>query len=378
MPWVKKELDVFLRRNVYPKITSHFANVKPLLFMLVGQDKAQLDKLGDPQTGLMFGGRSLMGDSTRQSVAGDEQHEFPYQRAQIDPTETIEYRGDTPTATNFAEDNFGTAAHKWADYWQAFKFGQHSVEMSHNDQLRLESILELTTMQALQRMLERIQNDLWNGTLTESQQKSVRLWQNILGMRHQVDDGTTSGYGTLGQVDRTVEPGLQAKVRAAGTEVSAGGIPDSKVRLDLLRRNKIQYGLTNKFAGAGDFAITSNALFNVLAEEAEARNQRIVEGGVPEIGMEGFTLPMIQYGSTWITYDPDCPEGELYHLTSRSWVLEVREGSNFNLVDGIKEKWNQEEGGGYYNWGQFRAQMRLVCREPHLQMKWTGLTTDGS
>lgn len=65
MAWVKSELDVLLRRNVFPRITSNKADIKPILHILFGSDLAEMEKLGDPETGLILGGRSLMGESER-------------------------------------------------------------------------------------------------------------------------------------------------------------------------------------------------------------------------------------------------------------------------------------------------------------------------
>lgn len=378
MAWQKSEIDALIVRNVLPQIKSNFADTKPLLALLVGQDVAEMDKLGDPNTGAVFGGRDLMGEATRDVVSGDEEHEVMYQKAQTDAATTIDYRGSVPSASVWAEDSFGTAAFRWSDYWGAIKFGQHSVDSAANSEghgeLRIQSIVEMATQQGFQQLIEKIHNDLVTGSLTSSQQDD-RLWNNLIGIQQAVSDGgVTDSQGThYGRVDRTAETQLQAVVKDASTEASNGNIPDQKVRLDLIRKALLDYGLTKKFAGAGTFSVVPMDMFSTLLEEAEDRNLRVVEGNIPDMGLEGFKSTVIQYGRTMITYDPSIPSGELYVLTPRSWIFEIQRGANFQLDDTIKEKWRLEEGGGYYNYGNLHAKCRLICTEPHLQFKMFNL-----
>lgn len=227
-------------------------------------------------------------------------------------------------------------------------------------------------------MLEKVNSDAWTGTLTSAKQDD-RIWDNLIGLQHAVSDGSTdsSSFATYGRVDRTVETELQAIVKNAETEASNGNIDSTSVALELIRKAKFTYDLTKKYAGAGTFAVTTPTLFDKLMDEAEARNLRTVSSGseIPEVGMEGFKLPLIHYQGTWVTYDPSCPSGEMYILTPRSWILEVKRNGNLRLEGGIHEKWKEEEDGEYYHWGKFHFQPRLICREPHLQFKYINLTT---
>lgn len=379
MAWNKTNIDVFLRRNVLPTVHSNFSNTKPLLWIMVGRDKAELEKLGNPQTGLQFGGRQLMGEATRKVTTGSEKHELVYQKDQTPATSTLDYQAtSTPTqSTGFAEDNFGTAEFNWTDYWTPVRFSQHAVDHAEGNRVQVESIVELATMQAVQRHMEKIQTDLVTGTPSS---QTTRLWDSLIGMQHTISDGSTdsSSFATYGNVDRTSETELAAIVKDVDTEVSNGDLADTKVRLDLIRKAKIGYGLNKTFAGAGDFVVVGADLFETLAQEAEDRNLRTITGGIPEVGMEGFKLPIIEYGDSLVTFDRDVPDGEMWILTSRSWMMEFAQGANFTLDSGFHQAWREEEGGGYYNWGHFHSKSRLICREPWLQFKYINLTTDGS
>jgi hypothetical protein len=378
MAFVKTALDVFLRRKVWPKITSNVSKTKPVMAMIVGGQVEELDKLGDPNTGMMLGGRDLMGEATRIITSQNETHEVVFQDDITDVAAAITYRGSLSASTKFAEDSFTSMAFKWSDYWAPFKFGQHSIEVANNDQLKIQSILELSLQQAAQQLLDQVNEDMWTGALTEAQQvaASNALWPNVIGLQQAVDDGLSgTPVKFYGGVDRSTATG---KPEIQGYTILAASLPDTKVRLNLIRRAKMvgdgTTGLCDTYAGAGTFAVTTATLFNTLMEEAEDRNIRVIDGGVPELGMEGFKQPMIQYGTTYITYDVECPSGEMYVLTPRSWVFEVSPGANFQLDGNIVENWKVVEAGGYYNWGRLHAKVRLVCREPHLQLKYTGLT----
>ena len=383
MAWNDDGINTYVRDLISPMLHSSYATTKPLLRLMAGPDASGLDKLGDPDFGVIIGGKNL-GRAEKQMLNGSKVHKFRYQKAQTDTAENVLPGAATPAATGFAEDNVGTAGNKWVHFWNPIKIREDSVNDARNGgspeatNLQIAAIVEEAVGQGFQRALEKQQAQLWAGTLTSAQQARDHGWEDYLGLVHQVSDGTSTGetdYTHIGNVDRTAETELKAKVNLAADLVTAGIMTATdNVTLDVLRWLKINNtygGVTNKYAGAGNLAITTPAQWLKLADDADS-NQVFSVGKLGDVGMDGFKYPVIQADNTLVTYDPDCTSGCLYLLCTDHWVFEVQSGSNFQ-VEPWQEKWRNEEGGEYYRWTQIHAKTRLTCTRPDLQVKITGL-----
>lgn len=381
MGWNQQGVDAYVTRLINKKLRSSFVNVKPLLAILIGRDKAAMDKIGDPQFGVMVGGAKY-GAGKRKTMLGSISHEFRYQKSQTDEAEALEYRAaNTPTATGFAEDNVGTAATKWSRFINPVKIDEDDVENAQGD-TAIANIIEEAVDMAMQRHLEKHQSSLWTGSLTSAQQ-NAKMWLGYLGLQHTISDGSTdsANYATYGTVDRTVagQTALQGNVYTAANLVTDGYLADSQVKLRLIRQIKhVLGGMKHKHPKAGNLIITTSALWETLADEADGKAQIFRSStSVPEMAVAGFELPVIKYDDAIITYDPDCPDGELYALTTECWSYEIQKGSNFQIQKWTK-KHETEEGAPRYRWTNINTKARLTCTEPWLQAKVTGLTVDGS
>ena len=164
--------------------------------------------------------------------------------------------------------------------------------------------------------------------------------------------------------------------------VTAGVLTNLKPTLELIRKLRTENsigGIANKNPNAGSLVITTSALWNVLADQVENK-KTIYDSGmsIPRFGSNlGWQYPVIPYGGTLITYDPDCPAGMLYVLTPESFMFEVDSDNNFSPQPWVLKS-ASEEGGGYYRWSSIMAETRFSGMDPFLQIKVKDLTVSGT
>lgn len=369
----------YVERLVMRNLRSSFVASNPLLYFMAGSAADNLDRLGNPKMGVILGGANL-GQAQRQQLDGSYNYQFRFQKDQTDVATAVTGAESTPVASKFADDNVALADFRWTNYWCPLKVRQSRLDAAKGDSA-IGSIVEEAFGMAFQQHVTKMQSSLWTGTLTESQQDSEE-WADHIGLTHIVDDGTTTASKYYGGQDRTQYQHLKANLIAQSTLQSAGVLTDKKPTLSLLRTLRISNtygGLANKNPKSGRLVITTPDLWEVLAKEAESKHT-IYETGqkVPgQLSSIGVQYPVIVKDTTMITYDPSCPSGELYLLTPESFVFQVQSGANFKAAPWQK-KWEIEEGGGYYSWTNIHSKTRLMCLDPFLQTRVTGLTVSGS
>lgn len=382
MAWLDESIvNTYVRELISSKLHDSFVAAKPLLSWLAGESTAKLDKLGDPQASMFFGGRNL-GMGQKATISGSTIHKFRYKSAQTDGATTVEAGASTPTASGFAEDNRGTAGVVWHRYMVPIKVREDSIENVQNGgfgdamrNIKIADVLEEAVNDQVQMGLEALQSRFWTGTLTAAQQdQTLQTWPGIIGVQHWCSDGSSTGetaFTDVGGVDRTVETPLKSNI------VDADDLASSVPTLRLLRQIRLlsTYGnVRKKRADAGRLIVTTPDLWDVLANEADGKNQ-INSNDIPQFARAGHANPAIRLDDAFIVWDHDCPSGEIYFFTPESWVFEVQRGSNFQPMDMWTRKWATEEGGGYYRWNNLKVKCRLTCREPWLQVKGRDFTT---
>jgi hypothetical protein len=224
-----------------------------------------------------------------------------------------------------------------------------------------------------ERFVKRINQGFWTDTLTLAQQANT-VWPGWMGIDHQL---TTNNV--FGSVDRSVETALNPLLLNASTQ-----LPTTVVDLDITRKVNVGFtdelsaditGLTGKSSnGEGATTwITTAALWQELASQAEGRYQ-IFEDGMPDAAVAGFKFPIIKKDNSLITYDPYCPSGTMFGLNLSTWMIEIQRGYNF-VWNGFTRKDKSEEGGEFYEWGNFELIGRLTCTDPWLNCQVINLTT---
>ncbi len=396
MPWVNEDINAYVNRLVRGEIYSRQVVTRPLFYFitrgythnlqhLIGVNRK--DPLANFKEGVMLGGRQ--GLARKMQTLGSTTHEFRYQKDDPDGGTNVEPGGPTPTASVFSEDLVGTAATAWTLKMWPLRVRQASIDAAQGKSaIATKALAEEAVDFSFNKAFDNRQKDFWNNTLSLAEQNKYEWSDGMIGLRHWVDDGTTSAYQYVGRVDRTAGTGvkLKANVFTAANLVANGQLPTTKPNLSLIRKLRTSNnlaggtntGIANLDATAGDLCITTPDLWNVLADEADDQHiiHDLATASVPQLGKSiGFKLPVIVKDNTFITYDPDCPEGEMYLLTSNTWCYEVMPGYNYAIWD-WQDKAKTEEGGDHYQWTQIVVKDRFTCERPWLQVKVTGLTNN--
>lgn len=383
-------INAYVNRLVRSELYSNQFLARPLLFFLAGEGQYNLDALVRPygkkgsknpnenwKFGVSVGGN--MGLAKRMTTLGSVTHEFRFQKSAPTSASNVAIGASTPTASSFSEDLVGTTGTNWTKSMIPWKIRNSNLEAAKG-KTAIAALLEEALSMTRNQHFSDIQSEMHTGTLTSTQQ-GVQEWANLLGLDHLVSDGTSSGetsFTHIGKVDRTTETFLKSTTLLAATLVTNGDLPSTQPTLDLISNiltNSSLGGICNYAGGSGDLVITTGDLWNVLREEAEDQAVIVHDASTTVQGMGKtvtFKQPVIQHGKTRITYDPDCPSGNLYVLSSGSFCYEVASGNNYRVQDMVN-KAETEEGGEDYSWGKIIHKHRLTCTSPWLNVKVTGL-----
>lgn len=370
MAFIREGLDAHVKDYIDQRIHSSFTQFNPLFYFLGLSKPDSRNNLGRPKTGAVFTG-ARMTTAQVEELNGSKEHQFRYVKAEPNDGAAVTFGGATPTATDFAEDNFGTAETRWTHIMEPAKLRKHSLEMARGD-TAIRAITDDSLDPVWERFVKRINAGFWTGTRTSAQQDQ-RVWGDFLGLQH-----TLTKDNVYGRVDRAVETNLNPVVIDASSDLKTSVI-------DLTLSRKINSGFTTE--GSTDIAglagkdengtgatcwITTSNLWQELANQADGRFQ-IFTNGIPDSGMGGFKRPVIAFDNVYYTWDPTCPSGEMYGLNLETWMIEIQRGHNF-VWGGWQDKAKTEEGGAYYLWGHFDVMLRMTCRKPWLNCKITNLT----
>lgn len=380
MAYAREGLATYCQDNLQK--TLHDANVRlePILYVF-GINKENMAKLGTPTGGAVFGGaKKMFGSAKMQQISGskDIQHRYLTSRRddggmESDPTES------TKTASTFDARNTGTTEFRWSVMSEPAKVEKHALDCAKG-KWEVASVMEEATQITNSTAISRFASYLWNGTLTAGQQNgdANKPWPNVLGIKH-VMDATT--YTTYGRVTRA---GVAALTPLSIDSTTA--LASTDVSLDL--GNKINVGFTGQdsteFVGLynkGDdmvsqpgvnVCVTTPTLWNDLKSQAEDKGQ-IVRNGAVDYFESGANFPFFSHDGIVYLFDRRCPSGEAYFFNLDTWLLEIREGGNFQWQDWTAKD-QTEEGGGEYLWSRLRVVPRLSCVRPDLNARVTGLT----
>ena len=368
------QANSWTRQLIEAELKSSFGKTKPLLTFLAGQTVADFgSRLGDPSMGTVLGGKAV-GKATLRSQLGSYQHQVRYQSSEPDAASAVQLDDATPVASVFADDLVKQFATRWTEFDSPLRVREDRVEQAQGE-LQVRALLEEALDMGFNKHLKKHQSSLWTGTLTEAQQ-SAETWQDYIGVQH-VATGTGGDF--YGGVDRDVDTVLQGTTNTHTVLTAANVITDNVPNLRLIREiitNNTYGGIGNKMAGAGKLVITTPALWNTLANEAEGKH-RINHSteGIPGMLTDTSTaFPIIHKDTSSIVYDEDCPAECCYVLTPEVMVFEIMPGKNFS-IDQWQAKWRNDEGGAKYWYTLIRAKTRFTCYRPDLQVQCTGLVT---
>jgi len=371
MAWVREGINAHVQEFIEERIQSSFVRGFPILYFLGMDQPERFTYLGRADEGALFGGGNMT-EAQKQEVVGQSRHDFRYQKSEPNDGRTVSFGGSTPTAGQFADDNFGTAETRWTHFMEPMKINAHVLDDAQGD-TAVGKVVDDSLAPVWERAVKRVYESVWDGSLTASQQNE-NVWDDLLGTTHAL-----TANNTYGRVDRSVETELNPLVIDASTD-----LPNTVIDLTLNR--KINHGFTDEGGvvreglairshhgmGATCF-LTTPDLWQELADQADARSE-ILHDGIPDHEISGFKFPIIRRDGVMYTYDPQCPSGEMHCLDLYTWVIEFQRGKKFTY-SGLKPKHENEEGGGYYEWGQIHTKLRITCRAPWCNARITNLTT---
>jgi hypothetical protein len=385
------EATSYANFHIRSELLSRFAQANPLFFMLSGKTpginadylfRQRKNPAENWSKGISMGG-GLTPLAQRAGRINSPTVFLRYQTAEPDGVTNVGPGEATGTATVDADDLIGMAPVKWRKIAQfPLEVKQDTIDDAKSSTGVSDPLVEAAAMSA-NVVVNTQQSEFWTGTLTQAQQQAQR-WHTKLGIRHWVDDGVTYQY--VCGLDRTLSgnESLKANVYTAAGLVTAGDMSSTTPDLSLIRTLKIKdsaggtslKAVCNKDARAGDLCIVDPAVFLVFAQAVDGAQTRWLDAGekVPGIGHTyGFQYPVIMYDNTLVTYDPSCPSGELYLLTSGTWHYEIAPGYNYAVT-----KWNNDwevtRGGVMKRWANTLLRDRLYPNRIDLNTKVTGLT----
>ena len=370
---VRDNIDVFVNDYIDDRLESAFLSATPLFYFLGLGEPENKNLLGRAGGTALFGG-AKMGGAEKMKQNKSEHHQFRFLEQRYGELVGVEYGGATPTASGFTEDDYFTAQTQWTDLRMAAKTREHSFLFAEDaGELAIGAFVEEQLAEPWDNFVTKVHNSLWTGTRSSAQQ-GQRVWTDFLGLQH-----TLTPDNVYGRRDRTAFAGLQPSYIDASTDFSNANADLRWIRYANNGFTKAGSGakfkgLSGRKSGGGARCwITSDTIWSDLANQAEGRYE-IHSSGIPQYAMGGFKQPIIEYDNSYITWDPDCPDGEMYGLNLDYWVFEVHRAANF-AWSGYTNKGKTEEGGEAYEWGNFHLLSRLTCRAPWLNVRINNVTT---
>lgn len=391
--------NVFIQPLIRREFISRFFESLPLFNMLTGKDttsEAILSYGTDPnqvyKQGMVFGGNDMQ-LAERDTLSWSIKVRNQYQKDQPNGASNVQPGAPLPTATVDAEDLWGSNEFAWN--FQSIPIQVRNESLAQAGQISnpqeqanvYASIYTQAARMTYTKLFQDMADLMWNGTIPTLAGQQKDTWDTVMGLVQHVSDGTSSGetdYRYYGAVDRTTASWLQSKVLTAeglrdGTYGGGAYLPSTRPTLqliDYLNTIPILGGLRNRSNTAGDLVITTPQLFQVLKQQVNAQTVIIRDGSKPTpIRGEGigYKSEVIQYGTTSITYDSRCPSGQLYLLSSGTFVYQLHGDAAYTMQPWVNEAMTVR-GGRTITWANTNVRQRLFCTRPDLNTKVKNLT----
>lgn len=224
---------------------------------------------------------------------------------------------------------------QWSDYSGSFTqpaVQQGAYEAEYNLKLMIAPVPFLGMEGAVQQdhavipLIEARMNDATNvmmDAMAYSLYNNITNTQQFIGLPAAVDDGTTAGASSYGNITRssTTNPWWRSKVYAAGS-------------VNPTRQNVLQYisGTVKNGAEVPTFGVCGFGTWTLLAQDYVGQEQYVI---TPGSGFDGdangpqAAFRALMVAGVPIYPDPYCPEGTLYLLNSNYLSLYIHEQGQF-------------------------------------------------
>ena len=267
--------DAFIQSHLDSGISNSLLTQDPILYFL-SLDTAMARQSDHIPENMSLLGTGRMTQAELEVERRAHFREIIHVTDSYDDTDSLDDFGDnTPTASGNIEDVYGTTKHAYTKIFHPLRVSRGALDSAETPQSVIRNV-ERLRQPAQDQFITKIIYRLWNDWPTPAQQQR-RYWTQMAGIL-----GLCAQGNYFGGVERAAHNVLQAQHIDAATDLPDGAAVD----INLCRM--INNGFT-KADGSGVFPalsrrspdgmgpnlfITTNDLFQELADQAEAKNSQ--------------------------------------------------------------------------------------------------------
>jgi len=371
---VQTGIEAALKTNLVRQIVMK-ASCYPILYMFLRNSYASLASLlAMPNQRTVLGGTALtpaklkhiVGTMTRQLVMVTEEN--------VDAKNVQHNEAGAVATKNFA-DLLKRGGIHWTYAEVPMQFWESDLEnlAGGTDELMVYDNASAWTAKAL---VDKMADDLWNGTLTTAQQTETRDWANIMGAKHAHDDTTYTYYAGLERA--VIAPLIPLTVDADAD------LPSDEICLGII--DYIKGGFTKTTAGTAVKGLTFQdpdgtgptvwlvwpAGFHTLREEIGGTVQAstLVKGPM-EKWFGGAKFQVIEYGDSIIMPDHNCPSGEMHGFCPQHITVEFQQTPTWGKEVKAHEV---DQDSPRQRWKKLAMKWRVCYDRPYLEARVYGLS----
>jgi hypothetical protein len=361
------------------QIASNFYKKAPFLSVLgaltIGNNNKDSLEIGRPNSGEILTG-GIISPLERKRL-GSVNSYLP--RVQLFETTNSAYRqgsghdGRTslPAATNYnanashGEAMQGAAEYRWCHLdtpvviWHEDKIRAAKEGTAEGQAIAMGQIVDEATEIGMQDHLKKLATDIWDGSLTQTQQ-GYALWPNPHGILEIV---AATGY--MARVDRSTETLWQAKVNSTLKPVDIRKIIDDA-----------NYTQGLKIYGSGaDLLMCGTTLYQQFKAQILAQGGTVLLNGLPAMAKMGVRKELLQIDNTLVMYDPFITDvNTVVAFDTTTWKFMIHPDFNFKVgkfINNAETGLNKE----LFDFAYISTRFMFTCDNPRLNVKYTAVGT---
>lgn len=311
------------------RVNQGFFERNTFLSLIAGRNMSSKAR-GKPGTRDLLGAMRPSSAAEKKSLRGSTFYEPTMMTAKFGGGGGVGYRATAPAVANV--DTHGAIKIPWTLFMQQVKVMKDDLQAA-SGQFEVVNLLKNAMDIGVQELEENISTSLWAGNPASQTAKQLSAF---IGVATVLDTDISATYGGSANRESTDTFLLPAYIES-----------DSAVNFDWSLIDNVNKGGGNHANPNGGAATLGNGVDLVLCNETlfydsvlpKARadgHQIITSSGMQEVGLIGFSKPVVKYMNTLITFDPSCPAGAtgksaLACLTLGSWSFQVHPDSDFRV-----------------------------------------------
>ena len=219
--------------------------------------------------------------------------------------DTVQAFSGTDTLDLNYQGGIDAAIYDWKMYNVSVVFTKED-ELKNSGKSQIKSLLKAKIMQAENSLMERLNNDLFNGAASDSKE--------ITGLQTAVDTGT---YGSI--------VGASNAFWQSYEENTGGALTVAYIRTGM---NTVNLGN----GGKTSIMVTTQTLHEKYESllTATLQMQTATTKEMKRLGDAGFMA--LGFRGVPVVYDEACPSGEFYFLNTENLKLSIHKDANFEVI----------------------------------------------